>query len=653
MAKRNTLDRNRLSIFSLIFSITFVTAVFLLSSCAEPKDEALLEEYLMPDTVFINGKVIQVNAGDFIVEAVAIKGGKIIAVGSNKMVKKLMGHNTQVIDLKGLTATPGLIDSHCHFSGTGMLYVLDLSYPAVETIADVKGKVKAMIKTLKAGEWVQGRGWDEGKLSELRYIYAFDLDPVSPNNPVWITHTMGHYGTANSYALKLANINKETPDPPGGTIDRYQDGTPTGVLKESAQSLVRRLIPRFTPEQVEEGLVKIVEEFNKEGMTAVKDPGIGPGKWEAYQKVLAQNKLTVRAFILWDAGKTIEAAQKLIDRVGSFTKPYISTGDDTLISGGIKIYLDGSGGARTAWLYKEWNKNYKEVDKGNYGYPVMDPEIFRKQILMFHNAGLHVSVHAIGDRAIDWVMDSYALALKENPIHGLRHGLIHCNIPTDRAIEMMAEMQKNHDSGYPESQSTFIWWIGDTYAGNFGPERSLRLKPFKTYLEKDIIWGGGSDFSVTPFAARYGLWASIARRTLLEVYGSVPYGTAESVDIHNVLRSYTIWNARQLFMEEKIGSIEEGKYADIAVWDKDMYAIPTDEIKELKCQLTMVGGKIVYKAPETPITIYKGRIMVSQGDKIGLVPIMVFAFFAMAVAGVIQLRRKTFRLLIREKEADL
>jgi predicted amidohydrolase YtcJ len=174
---------------------------------------------------------------------------------------------------------------------------------------------------------------------------------------------MGHYGTANSYALELANINKNTPDPPRGTIDRYPDGTPTGVLKESAQSLVRRLIPRFTPEQVEEGLVKIVEEFNKEGMTAVKDPGIGHGKWEAYQRVLAQNKLTVRAFILWDTGETIEAARRLIDRVGPFTKPYISTGDDTLISGGIKIYLDGSGGARTAWLYKNGIKTTRRLTR--------------------------------------------------------------------------------------------------------------------------------------------------------------------------------------------------------------------------------------------------------------------------------------------------
>lgn len=556
-----------------------------------------------PDMVLVNGKIITVDPEDTIVEAVAIKDGKISAVGSSQDIMDLIGKSTRVMDLQGFTATPGLIDSHCHFSGAAMLFSLNLAYPAVQKIDDVIQKVEAKVQSMESGEWVRGRGWDEGKLEELRYIYASDLDPVSPDNPVWLTHTMGHYGTANSHALKLANITKDTPDPPGGSIDRYPDGTPTGVLKERAQSLVSQLIPRNTPDQVQEGIKKIVEEFGKEGMTAVKDPGMGSEKWEMYKKLLAQNELTVRVFTLWRAGRTLEAAQSLIDQVASFTKPYISTGDDLLISGGIKIYLDGSGGARTAWLHDEWNKNYKDIDKGNYGYTVIDPEIFREQVKMFHNAGLHVSVHAIGDKGIDWTVDTYELALEENPVHGLRHGIIHCNIPTDHAIELMAKMQKTHDAGYPEAQSTFTWWIGDTYAGNFGPERSLRLMPFKTFLDKGVIWGGGSDFGVTPFEARYGLWASVARETLLGVYGSHPFGTDESIDIHDALRSYTIWNAHQLFLEDKIGSLEVGKYADIAVWDKDLYSIPTPEIKDLKCQMTLLGGKIVYQATDTSITL--------------------------------------------------
>jgi predicted amidohydrolase YtcJ len=144
-----------------------------------------------------------------------------------------------------------------------------------------------------------------------------------------------------------------------------------------------------------------------------------------------------------------------------------------------------------------------------------------------------------------------------------------------------------------------MWWIGDIYAGNFGPERAARLNPFQTYLAKGIQWGGGSDYPVTPFPARYGIWASVARETLHGGYGARPFGTAESVDVHTALRSYTAWAARQLFLEDKIGSIEPGKEADIAVWDRDMYTIPTDDLKNLKCEMTIFSGEIVYKAAAT------------------------------------------------------
>ncbi len=558
---------------------------------------------LMADLVLTNGRIITVDPSDSIAEAIAIKGDKIAAVGSNKTIRKLIGKDTRVIDLKGQTVTPGLIDAHCHFAsgGVGMLYILDVGFPGVRKIADVKEKLRAKVRTMKPGEWIIGRGWDEGKLEELRYIYASDLDEVCPDNPVWLMQTMGHYGTANSAALKLAKITKDSPNPPGGTIDKRPDGSPTGVLKESAMGLVTRLVPRMSSAETQEGIIALAKGFNSEGMTAAKEPGIGFDTWDDYQRVLAQDKLSVRIFVLWDGGRSLDRAKNLIDRVAAFTKPYISTGDDRLISGGIKLYIDGSGGARTAWLYDEWNKDFKEVDKGNFGYPAVEPGIFREMVKMYHDAGLHISVHSVGDRAIDWVVDSYAEALKGHPIHGLRHGIIHCNIPTDRAIEAMAEMEKTYDAGYPEAEAVHMWWIGDTYAGNFGPKRNLRMKPYKTFLSKGILWAATSDFFVDPYPARYGIWAQIAREPLLGVYGKQPFGTAETVDVHTALRAYTIWAARQLFLEKKIGSIEVGKYADIAVWDKDLYQIPTAEIKDLKCQMTLLGGKIVFQAPDIPL----------------------------------------------------
>jgi len=593
--------RRQAATVTIIFLLLFLAATAL-SFLRPARSEKISQTTAQAaDIVLLNGKIITVDAKDSIAQAVAIAGGKIVAVGSNDAVKSRVGASTRVIDLHGRTATPGLIDTHLHFDGTSLLYELDLSYPAVKSINDVLAKIKEKVATLKLGEWVRGRGWDEGKLAELRYIYASDLDRVSPNNPVYLTHTTGHYAATNSYALKLAGVTKDTANPRAGTIDRHADGTPSGVLKEGATGLVGRLVPRSTAEQQRNGLVKMVEELNKEGMTAVKDPQIGAGKWDQYKELLSQDKLTVRTFILWQQPRSVEAAQQLIDRVGSFTKPY--QGDGRLISGGVKIHLDGSGGARTAWMYQDWNKNFKEKDTGNVGYPTLEPETFRQMVRLFHQAGIHVSTHAIGDRGIDWTIDTYAEVLKEKPTRGLRHAISHCNTPTDHAINLMAELQKKYDAGYPEAQSTFLWWLGDNYAGNLGPERSLRLMPFKTYLNKGILWGGGSDYSVTPFAARYGIWASISRKPLQGSYGPNPFGSAEAIDVHSALRSYTIWAARQLFLEDKIGSIEVGKEADIAVWDRDLYRIPTDQIKEMKCELTLFGGRIVHQAAGSPITM--------------------------------------------------
>ena len=552
---------------------------------------------LAPDMVLVNGIILTVDPKDTIAEAVAIKDKKIMAVGSNRRIKDLIGTDTRIIDLDGCTVTPGLIDSHCHFSESHLLFSIDLSYPNVKSIPDIVQKVKDRAAASKAGDWIQGRGWDEGKLSEKRLILASDLDPVSPNHPVWLTQTMGHYGAANGQALKLAGITKDTPDPPGGTIDRYPDRTPTGILKERAQSLVSRLIPRLTPEQEKKGVEKIIRDFNTEGMTAVKDPGVGDEKWEIYRSLQKEGLLTVRVFALWRSGETDERAKELVSRVGPFTRPYISTGDDHLVSGGIKLYLDGSGGARTAWLHDVWNQDYNGKDDDNVGYPVVEPELFRKLIRIYNDAGLHIGVHAIGDRAVDFLLACYEDGLPQKQTKGLRHSMIHCNIPTDGAIQKIARLQKDYDIAYPEVQATFTWWIGDTYAGNFGPQRSLRLVPLATFLKNGIKWGGGSDFAVTPYQARYGIWASIARRPLRGAYGDDPFGRGEAVDVKTALRSYTIWNAYLMFLEKKIGSVEAGKYADLAVWDKNMYAIKTDEIKDLVCQMTLFNGQVVFQRP--------------------------------------------------------
>jgi predicted amidohydrolase YtcJ len=262
---------------------------------------------------------------------------------------------------------------------------------------------------------------------------------------------------------------------------------------------------------------------------------------------------------------------------------------------GSKIGLDGSGGAHTAWMHEDWSKDYTGLDSDNKGYTVIDLGLVTTLVRLYHEAGIHMGIHAIGDKGIDWTVNAYEQLLKEKPTKGMRHSIIHANVPTDGAIAKMAKLQKQYDSGYPEAQGPFLWWLGDTYSGNLGPLRSLRLKPFRSYLDAGVIWANGSDYSVAPFEPRYGLWATVARETLLGVNGKTPFGTSESVDIKTALRSYTAWASRQMFMENSIGTIEPGKYADLAVWDKDMYSIPTAEIKDMKCTMTVFNGKVVHE----------------------------------------------------------
>ena len=532
-------------------------------------------------------------------------------VGSDAEVLVFAGKSPglRVIDLQGHSATPGLIDTHAHIAEGGVKELYDVVLSDASSVAEIVARVKAKVATVKAGEWVTGSGWDEGKLAEHRYVTAADLDAVSPNNPVWLVHTTGHYGVANSLALKMAHISSASADPAAGTIDRDAHGNPTGVLKEeSAMEPVERLIPPITQEQMRQGILHIQEVLHSEGMTAVKDPDIYQVHWDAYKSLLDEGKLKERICVLWHAGSTMESARKALAEINSVPRLPATLGGDRLLSCGVKMYMDGSGGARTGWVYDDWLRNGTTPDAtssgaGNRGYPQIDPAVYQEMVRLFHTNGVPVGTHAVGDRAMDWVVDTYALVEKEQPKPGLRHSIIHANLPTPHALEVMANLQKKYDAGYPEMQAEFLWWIGDIYAGNYGPKRGQSLEPFKTLYERGILWSGGSDYSVTPLAARYGLWAAVARLTAKGTYGMNPFGMAEAIDIHTALRSYSAWGSRQMFLEKKIGSLEVGKRADIAIWDRDLYAVPTDQINDMKCLMTLIDGEVVYSAAGSPLKV--------------------------------------------------
>jgi predicted amidohydrolase YtcJ len=548
------------------------------------------------DLMLIHGHILTEDGKDSAVEAVAIEGQRIVAVGADAQIQALAGPATRVIDLHGRTATPGLIDSHAHIAEGGTSEVFDVPLTDATSIAEMVKRVAAKAATLKPGEWVTGSGWDEGKLAEKRLPTAADLDAVTPNNPVWLMHTTGHYGVANSAALKLAGVTAATPDPPAGTIDRDSHGNPTGVLKETAaMTAVEKRIPPLTQQQVEAGILHIVETLHREGMTAIKDPYIGMEQWRAYKHLADQGKLNEHVCVLWYAGTTVASAREALAHIKTEAPTPGWIDNDRLGSCGAKIFMDGSGGARTAWSYEVWFKHGTEPDATNHGYPLTDPAVYREMVKLLHDNGVPVGTHAVGDHAIDWVVDTYAQVEADKPTMGLRHSIIHGNSPTPHALETIAMLQKKYDAGYPESQAEFLWWIGDIYAASYG-SNGAGLIPLKTFLTRGIIWGGGSDYPVTPVAARYGIWAAAARETAMGAYGKQPFGTTDDIDARASLRSYTAWNARQLFLEKEIGSIEVGKRADIAVWDRDMTAVPVAELKQMKCVMTLLDGAVVWEA---------------------------------------------------------
>ncbi len=562
------------------------------------------------DLVLLHGRILTVDAQDTVAQAIAVRQGVIVKVGTDAEVLEFAGKGAgmRIIDLHGHAATPGLIDTHAHIADGGVEELYGVQLSDATSVADVVARVKAKVALVKPGEWVTGLGWDEGKLVERRYVTAADLDAVSPNNPVWLTHTTGHYGVANSVALKLAHIKAATKDPVAGTIDRDSKGNPTGVLKEgSAMEPVTRLIPPTTPEQMRQGILHIQKVLLGEGMTAVKDADIEQIHWDAYKSLLDEGKLRERICVLWHAGSTRESAAKALAEIHSVPRLPATLGGDHLLSCGAKIYMDGSGGARTGWMYDDWLRNAVTPDvassgEHNRGYPQTDPVVYQEMVRLFHKNDVPVGTHAVGDRAMDWVVDTYELVEQEQPKAGLRHSIIHANLPTPHALDVMMNLQKKYDAGYPEMQPGFLWWIGDIYAASYGPKRGQHLEPLKTLQSRGILWSGGSDYFVTPVAARYGLWASLMRQTAKGTYGLQPFGVAEAVDIHTALRSYTAWGSRQMFLEKKIGTLEVGKQADIAIWDHDLYTVPSDQIKDLKCLMTLIDGEVVYTSNDSPVT---------------------------------------------------
>jgi predicted amidohydrolase YtcJ len=532
------------------------------------------------DLVLMNGKIVTVDADDSVVEAVAVKSGKILATGSKKEMKKLAVKSTTIVDLKGKTVLPGIIDSHTHPHNAAMNFLeIDCRGRGIKGIKDIQVAVAKKAKALEAGLWVRGSGYNDSKLAEKRQITRWELDEAAPDNPVYIVSDTGHQAVVNSKALEIAEITNTTPDPAGGQIERNSEGNATGLLYESATKLVSDHIPEYTVEEVKKGLSQLWSQFSEWGITSTHDASGQMLGIRGYQELLAEGVKKVRVSLMvsirpWRAGTE--------DMLYSLTSLGIESGfgDEWLRVMSLKIMGDGSGAGGTSGVYTPQHRGPKGL-----GLMTTSPEGMEEIVMKAHKAGIRLSIHSIGDKGIDVALDCIEKAQKAKPVKDMRHRIEHNSCCTPKQLRRIKKL-----GVVPSSSIGYMYGLGDQYAENFGPERVRWLHPHKTMKKMGIVAGGNSDCPVTFYSPFVQMYAAVTRKTSS---GQV-VGPEEAISIMDAIRVYT-WNGAYLAKEECIkGSIEPGKLADMIVLDRDILAIPSDEIKDIKVLTTIVDGKIVY-----------------------------------------------------------
>jgi len=548
-----------------------------------------LPEELFMDFVLLNGKVITVDEEETIAEAVAVKGDRILKVGSNEEIRRTIGRHTKVIDLEGKVVLPGFIDSHNHVPAR--VNYVDLHW--VRSIDELVEKLREKAKRTPKGRWIIGGGFNESKLKERRFPNRYDLDRASTEHPIAVSRVGGHMGHIyNSYALNLAGITRETPDPePPAYIERDPETRePLGNLRESAEEPLLRLMarePRPSREEVKEALKETFRQLLSWGITTVKDPGITAEKLRAYQELLEEGELPIRVnFLVSRRGLTKrgpEGVKEKIEAIKSLgLKP--GFGNEWLRFVGLKLMTDGSMSAATCALYEPYvgqPENY-----GIFHESMGTKEEFTEYLIEAHKAGLRVGVHAIGDRAIDVVLDAIEEALKVCPREDHRHSIEHCGLPTKEALERMRRL------GVTAAASVgFGWELGDQHRSLIGPERMERYYPMRSFKEYGIKAGANFDYPVTMADVMKGIYVMVARRSET----GQDLGQSQRISRMDAIRAFTINGAYLEFEEEVKGSIEPGKLADMVVLDRDILTCPEEEIKDIKVLMTIVGGEIKYQ----------------------------------------------------------
>ena len=533
------------------------------------------------DLVLANGNIYTVHDKQPKAEAIAVKGDRIVFVGSNEDAKKF--HAPKVIDLRGRTLVPGLTDSHCHIFGIGERE-MRLNLEGTNTLGDFLNKVKARVAQTSTGKWITGRGWIETFWKPSKFPTRQDLDKIAPDNPVFLTRADGHASVANSAALRIAKIDRNTPDPFGGQILK-SSGEPNGMLLDNAQELVSRNIPKPTEAEREEALLRGINREIGLGWCEIQNAGSDSEDIDLLRKDFEAGKIKIR-FInaVYGPGKD---AQNFL-REGATINAF----DHHLTQRTIKVIFDGALGSRGAALLKP----YSDAPDTS-GYLTEKPEELKPMFEEALRSGIQVETHAIGDRANRLILDLYEQAFKAVPpnarkIREPRWRVEHAqivdpvDIPRFAKLGVIPSMQPSHA-------------ISDLFfaPGRLGIDRLAAAYAWQSFLKSGSIICGGSDAPVERGEPMIEFYAAVARKSI-RGESAEGWHPEQAVSREQALKMFTIWPAYGVFEENDKGSIEVGKLADFTVLSLDILKIPEPEILKSRCVMTMIAGEVVFESAE-------------------------------------------------------
>jgi predicted amidohydrolase YtcJ len=529
------------------------------------------------DLVLYNGKVVTVDSAFSIRQAIAVKDGKVLAVGGNEIRNQFAAARS--IDLRGRMLMPGFFDTHIHLGGHSRRYV-DLN--DTSSIKQLQDQIRQKAKELGPGEWITGQGWDEYHFSEQRMPVKGDLDAAAPDNPVALTRAGGHSTVGNSKALQLADINRATPDPDRGLIDKDASGEPNGVIRER-NDIYLRLVPRDKPEDVRDSFYQDVHRLLALGITSVIQAGASTdprsvgsyAEWERLYETHGHDLPRASVQIQWPGDAKTGAAR--LKEFGRKT----GDGNERLRIGSIgEMSADGGFTGPTAWSLEDY-----KGQPGFRGRAMLSPEQIHANIEAGHNLGWQFGIHAIGDAAIAMTVDAFDQVLNAYPRNDHRHYLCHFTVlPPERTIQIMA---KQHI--LIAQQPNFTYNLEGRYVEALEGTRLARNNSIVTPIKHGIYMAFGSDN--LPIGPLVGLYAAVTRKG---ESGKV-YGLDEAVSMKDAITMYTRSGAF-ITREEKIkGTLEPGMAADMIVFPEDLLTISPDKILSQKVDLTIVAGKVLYE----------------------------------------------------------